>query len=78
MGEDAVAEEGSPLLLWKVFYIFCFSVVALEQEHIIYLFWWLLQLLVGASLIAQWVKNPPAMQETPVWFLGREDWLEKG
>ena len=25
------------------------------------------------SLIAQLVKNPPAMQETPVQFLGRED-----
>ena len=31
-----------------------------------------------ASLIAQLVKNPPAMQETPVGFLGREDPLEKG
>ena len=30
------------------------------------------------SLIAQLVKNPPAMQETPVRFLGREDPLEKG
>ena len=30
------------------------------------------------SLIAQLVKNPPAMQVTPVWFLGREDTLEKG
>ena len=29
-----------------------------------------------ASLIAQWVKNPPAMQETPVLFLGWEDPLE--
>ena len=28
--------------------------------------------------IAQLVKNPPAMQETPVWFLDREDLLEKG
>ena len=28
--------------------------------------------------IAQLVKNPPAMQETPVGFLGREDPLEKG
>ena len=27
----------------------------------------------GASLIAQLIKNPPAMQETLVWFLGRED-----
>ena len=24
------------------------------------------------------VKNPPAMQETPVQFLGQEDPLEKG
>ena len=34
-------------------------------------------LLVGASLIAQLVKNPPAMQETLVRFLGWEDLLEK-
>ena len=26
---------------------------------------------LGASLIAQLVKNPPAMQETPVRFLGQ-------
>ena len=31
-----------------------------------------------ASLIAQLVKNLPAMQETPVGFLGQEDLLEKG
>ena len=30
------------------------------------------------SLVAQLVKNPPAMQETPVPFLGWEDPLEKG
>ena len=30
------------------------------------------------SLIAQLIKNPPAMQETPVRFLDREDPLEKG
>ena len=29
-------------------------------------------------LIAQLVKNPPAMQETPVWSLGWKDPLEKG
>ena len=28
-------------------------------------------------MIAQLVKNPPAMQETPVQFLGWEDPLEK-
>ena len=32
----------------------------------------------GASLMAQLVKNLPAMQETPVQFLGWEDPLEKG
>ena len=31
-----------------------------------------------ASLVAQLVKNPPAMRETWVRFLGREDVLEKG
>ena len=31
-----------------------------------------------ASLVAQLVKNTPAMQETPVRSLGREDPLEKG
>ena len=31
-----------------------------------------------ASLIAQLVKTPPAMQETLVRFLGWEDPLEKG
>ena len=30
-----------------------------------------------ASLEAQVVKNPPAMQETPGQFLGQEDPLEK-
>ena len=33
--------------------------------------WW-------ASLVAQLVKNPPAMWETWVWSLGWEDPLEKG
>ena len=34
--------------------------------------------LLGASLVTQLVKNPPARQETPAGFLGREDHLEKG
>ena len=33
---------------------------------------------VQTSLISQLVKNSPAMQETPVGFLGQEDLLEKG
>ena len=31
-----------------------------------------------ASLVAQLIKNPPAMQETWVRFLGQEDPMEKG
>ena len=34
--------------------------------------------LLGASLVAQTVKNPPAMQETRVRSLGEEEPLEKG
>ena len=33
---------------------------------------------IGASLVAQMVKNPPAIQETWVQFLGQEDPLKKG
>ena len=39
---------------------------------------WNLQTDDGNSLIAQLVKNPPAMQGTSVRFLGQEDPLEKG
>ena len=38
--------------------------------------WWLGPLLV--SLVAQMVKNMPAMQETSVQSLSQEDPLEKG
>ena len=41
------------------------------DAHIWHLPFW------GASLIAQLVKNPSAMQETPAQFLGQEDLLEK-
>ena len=33
---------------------------------------------LGATLVAQTVKNLPAMQETQVQFQGQEDPLEKG
>ena len=38
----------------------------------------LIKLETGASLIAQWVKNLPAMQEILVQFLCWEDPQEKG
>ena len=34
--------------------------------------------LTGTSWIAQLVKNPPAIQETLVWFLGQKYPMEKG
>ena len=34
--------------------------------------------IICASLIAQLVKNSPAMQKTPVRSLGQKDPLEKG
>ena len=34
--------------------------------------------LINHQVTAQLVKNPPAMQETPVRFLDWEDVLEKG
>ena len=37
-----------------------------------------IHILVWSSLVAQMVKNPPAMQETWVLSLGWEDPLEKG
>ena len=40
--------------------------------------WFYLYLCMWASLIAQLVKNPPAIQETQVQFLGLKDPLEKG
>ena len=33
---------------------------------------------IAMSLIAQLVKNLPAMQEAPVRFLGQKDTLKKG
>jgi len=44
--------------------------VSLWEDFSVFILW--------ASLIAQLVKNLPAMQETPVQVLGWEDLLEKG
>ena len=38
---------------------------------------WLYVWIYWASLVAQLVKNPPAMQDIPVWSLGWEDPLEE-
>ena len=53
-------------LYYRVFVANCFqsALVSYYSKH-------------GASLIAQLEKNPPAMQEILVQFLGLEDLLEK-
>ena len=40
--------------------------------------YWIDSVTFGASLVAQLVKNPPAMLETLVRFLGWEVLLQKG
>ena len=59
-------EEPSRLQLWG-----CKESDTTERLHFHFKEIW-------ASLIAQLVKNLPAMQETLVRFLGREDALAKG
>ena len=39
---------------------------------------WDFYLQIRASVVAQVIKNLPAIQETQIWSLGREDPLEKG
>ena len=66
--------------LWLEFYSSFKFLLPLPLPHG---YWWLLSLLRAygihwASLLAQMVKNLPAVQETGVRSLGREDPLEKG
>ena len=49
--------------------MYYFKPVGVLKKAVLSIFW--------APLIAQWVKNPPAMQEPQVQFLGWEDPLEK-
>ena len=48
------------------------------STELYYLTFWQQVVKSWASLVAQLVKNPPAMWETWVQFLGWEDPLEKG
>ena len=47
-------------------------------KHSYISFYYIIWYIIRASLVAQTVKNQPAMQETWVWSLDREDPLEKG
>ena len=55
----------------------------MRSNHTLVLDGWLISVfscmgLLRTSLIAQLVKNPPAMQENPVQFLGGDNPLEEG
>ena len=52
--------------------------ISILQDYIEYLLWVNIQYLLWASLLAQLVKNLPAMWKTWVWSLGWEDPLEEG
>ena len=73
--ETAMEILGKPL-------VWCPLLVFLNHPELPTIAWWLASCLpgcgLGTSLIAQLVKNLPAMQETPVQFLGQEDLLGKG
>ena len=74
------SNESTLLMRWPKYWSFSFS-ITLSKEHpglISFRMDWLdLLALLHASLIAQSVKNLPAMQETWVRFLGQEDPPEK-
>ena len=60
--------------VYAIVLLFCIFLVANNVKHLFVC----LFAICGASLVAQLIKNPPAMQETLVEFLGWEDLLEKG
>ena len=65
------------LLLLQLF--MCFDIFSKFQLKKLFATDKLLDIIVsGASMVAPLVKNPPAVQETPVRFLGQKDPLEKG
>ena len=66
----------------KIMWYFSFSIwlTSLSMikflQMVLFLFLWLSNMPLWASLVAHLVKNLLAMQETLVWFLGWEDSLE--
>ena len=59
-------------LVDNVLFFFSAARGAINDNIIVFTFKLLVSIKFQASLIAQLVKNPPAMQETPVQFLGWE------
>ena len=70
MSQITSVDQGSKILLTQ-----CFPNV--ECLHTCPIIFEIYHYLLGAPLVAQLVKNPPAMWETRVRSLGQEDPLEK-
>ena len=58
----------------QIFFINCICLIIITTRKLQVKFTYALYY----ELIAQLVKNPSAMKETPVQFLSQEDLLEKG
>ena len=71
MSQITSVDQGSKILLTQ-----CFPNV--ECLHTCPIIFEIYHYLLGAPLVAQLVKNPPAMWETQVRSLGWEDPLKKG
>ena len=65
------ANHSSFHFIFLLIFPFFFFFLNLSTTYLVYLFY------LWTSLVAQSVKNLPAMQETRVWSLGWEDPLEK-
>ena len=72
--DPGLSAPHAPLPPWPRDHVSPFHVFPLLRRTPV----WLNPLTPKASLGAQKVKNPPAMQETQVRSLGQEDPLEKG
>ena len=74
------------ILMFSSHYFFNWLKVWLVKEYLrvscwiffLFVFFFFSKTILGASLVDQIVKNPPAVEETRVQFLGWEDTLEKG
>ena len=75
---DSVSLRNLDLHREPFFFFFLTRPDVKKTNTVLIIFLWWLFWCYGASLITQLVKNPPAMQETLVQFLGQEDPLEKG
>ena len=80
ISECTISEIISMMHFWCVHLCFLILILypAILLNLLLVLINFLFLVVTLASLIAQLVKNLPAMQESLVRFLGREDPLEKG